>query len=304
MPDQHKSNEQAGESRQQSSHGEIPSIMTEQRLSDDVKPEESKSESTDGQHKNKQSESNSSFFWLSIIFDALLFIATSVYAYFAYNQRKTMEAQKRTMQESVTQTQTLIEQQKELVGHAAIQSLAAQTGAEATEGGVSVASNAVRLGERAWITSAGIQLAAEPGEDEPFTISIFVANTGKTPALELISQSRILITASPPRMNRFPEPNKIQSRTILAPGTSVANFSPDPWTPRRDMFHAYRDGSQVLYVQARLQYRDIFQRPHWTTICAYHTYGAPLDKLTLCETGNEIDRDQQADRSGKPSKRN
>jgi hypothetical protein len=53
--------------------------------------------------------------------------------------------------------------------------------------------------------------------------------------------------------------------------------------------HQYLKKTQFLYFHAILRYKDVFKKEHWTTVCAIHTYGHPLDDFTYCEEGNGMD---------------
>ena len=89
-----------------------------------------------------------------------------------------------------------------------------------------------------------------------------------------------------------PDPGSVKSLSIVPPTpvASVASIS-DPLTPSESLHSLYTKQGAVLYVHAIIRYENIFQKHHWTTVCAYHVYGEPLDQFTFCPNGNDMDRD-------------
>jgi len=60
-----------------------------------------KSAEREAKGQSQEQRGERSFFWLSILFDCLLFLVTSVYAFFAYHQWQTMNKQWQTMETSL-----------------------------------------------------------------------------------------------------------------------------------------------------------------------------------------------------------
>jgi len=153
---------------------------------------------------------------------------------------------------------------------------------------------ASRLDERPWLVPSGFRLSEEPGLDTGVTVTVFVVNTGKTPALELVNQSKLfLLNVDPPGPN-FDLPVNPRSRAIVAPGaTAAVQFKTDPLILKtlREMSF-YTSLSYRIYLEALVRYKDTFNQDHWTTVCAYHVSGAALDYFQYCEHGNEVDEER------------
>jgi len=152
----------------------------------------------------------------------------------------------------------------------------------------------LRLDERPWVLPSRFELSAEPEPDKPFTIKVNIQNTGKTPAVDLIPQSRLFSWNEEPPPTDFAEPkDKIISKGIIPPGGGGGNsFTTDPLILDAIKVGAYKGKSNRIYIHAYLNYKDGLSgsKLHWTRLCAYHTFGDKLDEFVYCKAGNEIDR--------------
>lgn len=114
-------------------------------------------------------------------------------------------------------------------------------------------------------------------------------NKGQSPALNVVSKARLSILATPisddwervPGRNAapmFPEAtgHGFNTTITITPGTAAA----------------YRAGKLTVWVTGRISYLDAFGRPHWTNFCAYHTPDLNRQLFSLCDTGNELDREE------------
>ena len=152
------------------------------------------------------------------------------------------------------------------------------------------------LDERPWITFSRFTLSSEAqeGKDFTFTVNIGIDNTGKTPALDTIPSSKVSSWTKgqmPPIMEQLlPTP---VSRGIIAPGSNRNSFRTAPLTVPANHISAYISGQNLIYVQAKVGYRDVNNIQHWTTLCAAHPYGASLDEFNYCEQGNEADNNKK-----------
>lgn len=151
-------------------------------------------------------------------------------------------------------------------------------------------------GERAWLTPSGFKLSEEPTLNKGVSVAVTMSNTGRTPSLNLVNQSQLSSwSGQPPRIEFILPPNPI-SRGILAPGNTNATFATEPLTFLTDVqLAAYTSKTNNIYIEALIRYDDIFDRPHWTRLCAFHVYGAPLDSFQFCKDGNEMDRPGHSD---------
>jgi hypothetical protein len=74
---------------------------------------------------------------------------------------------------------------------------------------------------------------------------------------------------------------------------TMSEFTTNPLTLNTlTQISFYTTGTYKIYLEALIRYRDTFNQPHWTRVCAYHISGAPLDTFQYCEHGNEIDQSQ------------
>jgi hypothetical protein len=175
------------------------------------------------------------------------------------------------------------------------------------------ASHNFRVDQRAWISAYRFELSEEPTEaftqDEiiRFFVNCWIRNTGKTPALGEFSNAEWFFSIEPPGPVTVTAPQESSSSvSIIAPGVDNIKFSilPTPDTANRgprvfspitsDTVRMYREKKYSMYVFGKVQYRDIFSKPHWTTICAYHVYGKPLSEFEYCKSANEVDEDKEA----------
>jgi hypothetical protein len=84
------------------------------------------------------------------------------------------------------------------------------------------------------------------------------------------------------------------SRSIQAPGVTNVSFTTGPLTlTATAQIDAYNNKINKIYIQALIQYGDAFKRQHWTTVCAFHVAGTPLDSFTYCASGNEVDEEEE-----------
>lgn len=182
------------------------------------KAEYSTQKANSNENTSRPSERRS-FFWLSIVFDALLFIVTSVYAFFAYHQWQAMNRQADVMnrqaevmarqleqsQKMIEMAQGTSEQTERLIAHsgeqakastdqakaaviqaeAAKQSVgAAQTSARASEQVARIAQQSFYIGDRPYVTARNAEIDKFEAGAKP-TVIIYFINTGKTPAIEV-----------------------------------------------------------------------------------------------------------------------
>jgi hypothetical protein len=156
--------------------------------------------------------------------------------------------------------------------------------------GATVASS--HLDQRAWLVPSGFKLSEEPTLGIGVTVTVSIINTGKTPALELINQSKLFFLNIDPPQTNFDLPVNPRSRAIVAPGASGVEFQSDSMTLKTlSQMGFYTNLSYKIYLEALIRYKDTFNQDHWTTVCAYHVSGAPLSTFQYCEHGNEVDEE-------------
>jgi hypothetical protein len=153
---------------------------------------------------------------------------------------------------------------------------------------------ASRLAERPWVVLSGVRLAKEPEFNKPVTATLTIINTGKTPAIEVIAQSRISMMNSEQQLPLMVQLGPTKSRGMLPPaGQSVPgnfSFTTDPMTAVNVVqIQAYYSGANRLYLDGRVDYGDAFGIKHWTKFCLFHLNGSALDAFSYCQNGNNVD---------------
>lgn len=144
-----------------------------------------------------------------------------------------------------------------------------------------------QLDQRAWLTGEQLTLSTEIEDGEVFYVQFRIRNTGTTPALNYVSQTRMDLRPDEPTsgITEVPEPR----RNVVPPGTTtLLSRSPD-WVPSTAAITLYRAGQFFLFIQIRISYDDIFGDSHWTTMCMRHAFGTPLNQSEYCSTGNDVD---------------
>jgi hypothetical protein len=243
-------------------------------------------------------------------------ILTFVMVLINYWQYRVTSGQLREMRDDSQQTTRLLNQNRRQVlalmksanateasaGHAKSNAEAAQAmvinnrkslGATLAQGKTALDASiaASRLDQRAWLTVTMIEMSSEPEAKNTITISYWITNHGKTPAIDKRSQQRTLVgNGHEPPWVDFPPQIEPAPRNIVPPGPFPGRTVSDPIDVSPQFVALYRSNKARLYFQGIIPYKDIFNIEHWTTVCAYHTYGTPLNEFRSCRTGNDIDR--------------
>lgn len=161
--------------------------------------------------------------------------------------------------------------------------------------------------QRAWIS---IKITNQLFADrQPLAISTEFDNTGKTPAVkvktcqvaEIVENSRPNIDIScPPRANSagflviFPGGNSARLSNATGDGgkglVSKDGFLDQP------LMDELRHHTKIVYLYGRIDYSDVFGRPHWVTFCSAMLILPPAPgglpethNWIQCQNGNEID---------------
>lgn len=158
-----------------------------------------------------------------------------------------------------------------------------------------------RLDQRPWVVTGEFKMDKDlsVSGNEP-EITIAEINTGKTPALGVIPQGVIIVTQKEPT----PSPNwfsytsivestHTHSRGILAPGATNFSFTLDKRRINAQDIADYTANKSGLFLQAIIRYDDVWDRPHWTTVCFFHVSGKPTSEWGACEHGNDVDHAKQ-----------
>lgn len=233
--------------------------------------------------------------FVEIIGIALLAVYTGYTIKMYYANKEAAEAAKSA---AATADATLKEIQKggtdthDLAVAAGKQAAAAKSAAENAKQSLQTTIETFHLDQRAWVAVSRFLLSNEPEADKEIKVDFWLVNTGKTPAKDEVLQSALFVAPHRPPMTKFVIPKISMSRFILTPGTTNQFGSTDSWKVPEPNLGQYLKKSQFLYFHAILRYTDVFQKDHWTTVCAIHTYGRPLDEFIYCEEGNAMDSDE------------
>lgn len=145
-----------------------------------------------------------------------------------------------------------------------------------------------QIEQRAWIGVSEWALDREPEDGSTITIRAILSNTGATPATNVITKSRLHVWDRP-IFDEWDSVKADQSGSTILPDASGHGVNKTVRIDKPGMAAAYKDNKVRVYFTGRINYNDVFGRPHWTTFCAYHTYGQDLKLFNVCPTGNEMD---------------
>jgi hypothetical protein len=225
-------------------------------------------------------------FIVAVITLLLLFAYTSIAAYQACLTRSAIRDSKDSFRKT-------LKQMKDQTTAQQVAANASKSAAETSDKALGASISATHLDQRPWVVWTGSKLSEEPQIGKEFTIICWIINTGKTPAIDVVPISKVLIWHGEPPPTHFGISTKgALSRSILAPGTgtgSKASFTTDSFKLDAQQIDAYRRRQSSVYVHAKVFYTDTFDDLHWTTICISHEFGMPLDSFSFCEKGNDVD---------------
>jgi hypothetical protein len=201
------------------------------------------------------------FFFYSLLFDAMLFIATSVYAYFAYQQVVALN-------ESISQSQRL-------AVYARIQAASSKKAADASDKSAQAAMNSSNIAESAllanrkwaeisnqpYITVEAVKLTKALAINDKINIDFLVRNSGKTPALGAYPFMSVGIFDRAKDIERFP-PRIMTEQVGVTPETPRHVFFTTDGVLPRNTFDIIMKGGQTIYVYGRTGYESAFGRQY------------------------------------------
>lgn len=187
---------------------------------------------------------------------------------------------------------------------------AARQSATAAENAVQSTRENMRLDQRAWVGIDSIQsIPRSPEVGKPIQIIVKIRNTGKTPALGVVGTA----VADPVAKNSQPNYSyegmdhfRLGVMPPNATGTIPIHPSKHPQTGivlplSQGKFDEISNGRLQIFVHGRVEYKDIFQAPHWFTFCA--RLNVPFDeRFGACADHNETD-DYQGEHQHQTSQR-
>jgi|SRR5882724_295163 len=177
-----------------------------------------------------------------------------------------------SLQSATESMNTTLQMQLEAAKRSAAE---AERSAKAGEASAATASQALHVSERAYVgVDAGVTSIPKVGEKLGF--QAYFANSGRTPALDVVTRVRSGLTpasdtAEHARSLAFGPsvPIPYTSKGIISPGGKVQTS----WQSAAPLSQAQLDGltthGMTLYVFADVTYKDEFNRPHRTNFCSF-----------------------------------
>jgi hypothetical protein len=173
--------------------------------------------------------------------------------------------------------------------------------ANAAKDSVEITKAVMQLDQRAWLGVESIRpepLIPEIGKT--FVVTMKVRNTGKTPARKITSRGRGEPVPKGGKPNFFYENIEPFAAHLMPGGESSVPIAPMtvPGTNtsvvvNKDIRDGLIAGTITVFVHGRLEYEDIFGKPHWVTYCA--SLFVPFNgQLGFCPDHNDTDDYQPA----------
>jgi hypothetical protein len=213
---------------------------------------------------------------VTAIATAVIAIATLMYTFGAVIQLGVMKDQLKSMEGSSADTKELAKAAKAQADAARATADAALAQAKAME---TIARNAaatldtmrdnLRLEQRPWVGPSGAKVSGDFKAGHRSTVIVAYQNTGKTPALSVVSR----ILARPFRADQHfvPPPTRLEGRDqsfVIFPlqtGESRYELVEESAADMTDLVA----GTKKLYVWGEIQYDDAFGRHYRTTYCYF-----------------------------------
>jgi len=177
----------------------------------------------------------------------------------------------------------------------------------AAQGANDVATRTMRIDQRSWMAPRIIHQIFKEGQ--PLVVTTQFDNTGKTPALklktcqvaEIVEQSRKDVDISCPARAYSP------GFDVVFPGNHVNRISNPAGDGgkvvvskdgllRMPLMEELRHRKKTVFVYGRIDYRDVFDKPHWATFCSAMLIMPPTPggmpetvSWITCESGNDVD---------------
>jgi hypothetical protein len=148
-----------------------------------------------------------------------------------------------------------------------------------------LAREALTVDQRAWI--GPIEAIIPESDSEPY--GVWISNSGRTPGLNVVTtMSQLFIPIDEKFVPRYNSPGGPYSSSVIQPGMRIRVNG----LGTRKAFGANEErgiltGTHRMYLYGRIEYRDIFKRPRWTTFCLY--MASNFKSFEACETYNDAE---------------
>jgi len=228
----------------------------------------------------------------------VLVVITGFYASYARQQAALTSDSLRAVNDTLTETKKLTTAAKTQAEAAVTQANAATASVKSTQEANKLAEIAmrasigsVRRDQRAWLSVSGFILNKEPEDNQTIMVKIGLANSGKTPALNVRNRTRLELgsDSSRPRWNSF----RFENPAVVFPGATGFSFDSGDMVTGTGGAVLYRSKKAHVFIRAMVTYDDVFRVSHFTEICAIHTFGDLLTVFRYCPKDNNIDREYE-----------
>jgi hypothetical protein len=285
--DTNKTDDKQGQSQNESSR---KPIITQEGGTNKQHTEESTNNTKKKKSITTQLREQRIHVMVTLIFDFLLFLATTTYATFSYLQWRTMNEQL-----GLIRYQTgLMTRQSEIAPHQSnaldqqAKTMSKQTQVMSKQS--EILSKQLIFGERAWVTAKDAYHNEFKTGEQPQAV-VAIINAGNTPARNLTIYGNIQWRDKPipTPMIFLPLPSTGQepSFSVIAPNEGMnISFSDIP-VLTDDIIKLAREQKIHLYVWGKIDYDDIFGKHHKTEFCFVDRFYARV--FATCSNNNTIE---------------
>ena len=161
-----------------------------------------------------------------------------------------------------------------------------------------VSIEASRNDQRAWLSIGNLRVVKEPVIGEMFSVVYSISNSGKTPAMRATTKNQLSFAYGEPTAPDWNTINSI-SRSVIFPATLSRDISEDlpALQATTNVVNEYTNHRTKVYLRTRVDYSDVYGRPHWSEICSVHSFGDPADRwLNSCVVAGDVDTQQDSTR--------
>jgi hypothetical protein len=155
-----------------------------------------------------------------------------------------------------------------------------------------IARDALESSERPWLGIDRVETGSLQA-DQPFHAKIFLANAGRTPAME--AQTLFKIGTAPidaPLAPRAAADCDNCSRSILLPGGTLMQPITLPATKlgAQAVERIKKSGTDAIWISGRIEYSDRNGKRHIVIVCErYHLFESGFSGFSPCPAGNSAD---------------
>lgn len=121
---------------------------------------------------------------------------------------------------------------------------------------------------------------------------IRIKNSGATPAYDVTTLITLTAVKDPLELAEYLKRAVPVGPSQIGPGGTLSPTSVIDMAMTQTLLNTLTTKSHTLYLHGRIDYTDIFRKPHWTTFrCAQDPDRIGTARLRICSEGNDADRD-------------